>query len=684
MAFLYIENFEAGLDTRRAAFTAPPGSLRRLHNAHITRGREVERRKAFASVAELPAGTFGLTGARGDLYVFGSGAEPTGMPALVRYQQLAAPGSPDMVRLWDTEVFGGLLYTVAEFDDGTLHHFYDGNVVSDWATLAGDIASKETVAAALDFRLENSNFVTAFASGDRIVLTGEPGQTVSVTVSEPELTVTETQTAVAEQGEVRAEGSFEVLEGSPGQTFNTITAVRVDGVDLIGSAIDYELDNATTAQAVADRINAFTSGYQASASGAVVTVIAPPGFGASLNGVELTVATNGDVDVGNLQNLQNGADPVDPVPQITEVTVATFSAATLYEITVESEIYRIEGVSSAIPTTVRAVKQKMYAAVGPLLYFSGFAGDPPQPDPTKWINDDTAPVVIGAGFIDTSTQFSSSENLTGLGVYQNRLVAFGRNATQIWSVDPDPAQNAIYQVLINVGVAAPNSIQEYGDLDIFFLSDSGVRSMRARDSSNLASANDVGVSIDAELTDYMASLPRAQVFNASAVVEPNNNRYLLAVGERIYVFSNFPGSRVAAWSTYDLGALVLAWSVVQGRLYVRTGNSVRLYGGLTGDEYDDSECEVILPFLDAGSPAGRKRVQALDVGASGTWQIDLALEPNFEGEWETTQATTETTYGSFQRLPLNGRSTHFALRFTSDKPAPALIGNAVIEFTDVG
>ena len=70
--YLLVENFNQGLDTRRMLLTSKAGSLQVLKNAHITRGGEIEKRKAFVPYATLPVGTFGLQAATDTLYTFGS------------------------------------------------------------------------------------------------------------------------------------------------------------------------------------------------------------------------------------------------------------------------------------------------------------------------------------------------------------------------------------------------------------------------------------------------------------------------------------------------------------------------------------------------------------------------------------------------------------------------------------
>src|SRR5215510_949941 len=92
MPYLVIENFAAGLDSRRHPMMAPVGSLRRADNAFLTRGGEIQKRRAFVPWQNLPVGqTKGLAVAQGIPYVFGSVAPPA-MPPFIQYQRLQHPG----------------------------------------------------------------------------------------------------------------------------------------------------------------------------------------------------------------------------------------------------------------------------------------------------------------------------------------------------------------------------------------------------------------------------------------------------------------------------------------------------------------------------------------------------------------------------------------------------------------
>src|SRR6185369_10670565 len=47
--------------------------------------------------------------------------------------------------LWST-VFNGLTYVIAEFDSTTIHHFYDGTLITDWDGGASNPTDKGEIA----------------------------------------------------------------------------------------------------------------------------------------------------------------------------------------------------------------------------------------------------------------------------------------------------------------------------------------------------------------------------------------------------------------------------------------------------------------------------------------------------------------------------------------------------------
>jgi hypothetical protein len=102
--------------------------------------------------------------------------------------------------------------------------------------------------------------------------------------------------------EVRATGTVTLTGGGSG----SVNDVTVDGVSIIGDVVSFDTDLSTTAAALADAINKHVStpNYSASVSGAVVTIQAAPGSGASPNTFVVTAdlttitATYGDMASG--------------------------------------------------------------------------------------------------------------------------------------------------------------------------------------------------------------------------------------------------------------------------------------------------------------------------------------------------------------------------------------------------
>jgi hypothetical protein len=302
------------------------------------------------------------------------------------------------------------------------------------------------------------------------------------------------------------------------------------------------------------------------------------------------------------------------------------------------------------------------------MYFSGIES------PTEWLDSD-----LGAGFVNMSNQAAGSEKLKAMANYFQNVAIFSERAVQIWFLDPDPDRNSQNQVLSNTGAIAPHSVVQFGDNDVFYLAESGVRSLRARDSSNAASVGDVGNAIDDIVrTDIQGS--RTNALNAKAVIEPREGRYLLAIGAKIYVFSYFPGSKVSAWSKYEPGFTVQHWAVQGEKLYCRdTNNKLYLFGGTTGTTYDSSTVTVKVPFLDAGSPATNKRFYGIDVACDGDWAINVATDPRNLETKELIANVPDTTYGMGSAV-FTGTSTHIGLHLTNADTGAAKLANLVVHY----
>jgi hypothetical protein len=312
--------------------------------------------------------------------------------------------------------------------------------------------------------------------------------------------------------------------------------------------------------------------------------------------------------------------------------------------------------ASPFATYVATVQQKVYGVSGPNLHFSALG------DATNFTGG------TGAGFIDLSTQATGSEALTAIAQYQSLVAVFAGRTIQLEYVDPDPSLNRLTQVLNNTGTIAPRSVTQFGDSDVFYLDESGIRSLRAREAINIAFSSDTGNPIDDRIVAKLAVLTVEQRERAIGIIEPRDGRLWLAIYDEIFVLSYFTASKVSAWTTYRPGFVVDDMVVFKRKVYLRSGDTIYVYGGATEQQvYSGVEAEAWLPYLDANQPARSKKFTGIDVAARGVWEVRIGLDPNNLLASDKVARVTETTYIG-QRIAVSAESTHISVRLKLTAP----------------
>jgi hypothetical protein len=684
MPYFIIEDFRSGLDSRRLPVLSVPGSLLELTNGHINRGGEVEKRFAFVSQMTFPNTTFGLVAVGGTLFTFGSTAGvtlPAGAPANMVYQRLIHPTGLAMNKIIHATAFAGKPYAVAQFTDGSIFHFYNGTRHLEFvdararasftitAGSAGGVSATAslTVTGGINAQSDrimyiragtlpilnspvqhngsNSGTATAIAAAINS-FAGNPDFTA--TAAGAVLTITAVTPGSAYNGmalNTSLLGGFTIgsVVNVAGGIDNAVGALSVDGINIIGQKILHNGNNAQTATAIANEINEYQSApdYRASTDGATVYVIIQQ-EGTANNGKILTIGVTGNVTT-------------------TPAATATFAGGVALVTTpAGSETY--------LPSEyTKPAKSKMYSTAGSLLHFSEIE------DPLD-INN-----VTNAGFINLSTNAEGSERLTAIANYQSNLAIFSERTVQIWFVDVDPSLNQQLQVLNNTGAIAPHSIQEIGDSDVLYLSESGIRSLRARYASNAAFSTDIGNPID-DIMLAEISTNRLNARAAKAVLEPRDGRYMMAIGLKVYVFSFFPASKVSAWSVYELPFTIGSWAIIGRRLYCRSEEGgLYLLGGMSGKEYDTSPVTMFIPFVSAGTPATSKEFHGIDVALQGLWTVAIATDPNDMTALQTVATVEETTMAK-GHVAFEARSTHLGIKLNTSEDGAAKVGAIFVHY----
>lgn len=836
MAYLVIENFVGGLDTRRHILTSKAGSVVELRNAHITRGGEVEKRKAFELYRTLPSGTFGLNVCGNKLYTFGSNNILT-VPAPIIYQRLQHPdGIFPMVKLVSMTTYAGKPFVIAQFTDGNRYAFYDGVIVQDWVNgvfrashvdingflnelktgvtgdysalvvgngirFTGPIGKEFTVSAVASGGLNvNTPATSTFAlkpipetlsKGSFTVVGGSKGPSSStrtiggIGVSLPPISAiyingveilnlsapvawnafpehapgeydqgprqawtivslinatTATSGFSAEYEYIQQSGSdlgvvkiygdptladlqnghsieiefqsdpssmlaqwpYDLVDpatvgpspyGNPsnnyyigtfgpllGGVLNGVLSVKVDGVEVLGSRVAWRSSNSATAQAIADQINAYTSNVEYSASaidGGKVVISALANTGITPNGRNVSLISAGSIVITSISDMAGGTTAIagnsqtttlpyygTPVPgsQTTITITETENASNPYYFGAT----RLAGLTPNFCITHRS---KVHVLAGTSMISSGLDS------PTKWRVSD-----LGSSFIDLSNNVNGSEDLVSAAPYQGKLAIFTRDSCQVWAIDVDAAQNAQGQIIQNSGCIAPHSVLNWGEVDVFYLSDSGIRSLRARDASNQAVVNDIGTPVDTDIVTELRNHTETEVFNSRAIVEPKDGRFMITIGEKLYVLSQFPASGILAWSTYEPGFTIEAMCVMGGRLYVRSSDGVvYLYGGSDNNTYDGCTVTVTLPYLDGGKAANQKKLNGIDITSDGTWEFYAGTD-TYRPEVRDLMATIEDTSLQLGRIQAYGLGTHIGVKLVSLGTGYHRVANVIVHY----
>lgn len=227
-------------------------------------------------------------------------------------------------------------------------------------------------------------------------------------------------------------------------------------------------------------------------------------------------------------------------------------------------------ITGVTPTYVLVFNNKTYLLGGNTVYISAVG------DPTTWNN----PNGIGNGYLTLGDYFGSSAMLVAAAPYQGKIVFFSRYSTQIWTVDADLGQWQLLQILQNIGTVAGASVQPLGDLDVFFLSDTGIRSLRPRDLTLNAFVPDIGSPIDSLI---QSALLANNYTTACGIVEPSANRYWCYLNGVIYVLSYFPSAKITAWGMY--WPTYATYPTASVGTYPVTGSPVVTYAATVGRSY---------------------------------------------------------------------------------------------------
>lgn len=359
-------------------------------------------------------------------------------------------------------------------------------------------------------------------------------------------------------------------------------------------------------------------------------------------------------------DMMNGADAFAGAGQSALVVVSgtfalndTFSIALTTPSLAQNRVLGNGFITNANPTFVLTFKKKIYlVGDGTNLFFSALQS------PSTF----NALPSNGNGFMDLSSEYGFSEDVQAVAIYQGKLAVFARRSIQVVGVDPDPAFYSVPQTLENIGTVNGNSVRSIGDTDVLFCSDSGIRSLRVRDSSGNLTPADLGTPIDSLIQARLLSAGTSQM---ASIVEPISNRYWLSIGNLIYVFSYFPSSGITAWSTYvpsveALSSALIPFASGTQKIYAVTVGSCYYWTKGAGDTSLTCGGDVLTAtgYFTATSAIATVEIPS---GVTGTLQLTSQTEFTPEKFVERTgQVYVRSTDGKIYLYGGSGNATYDA------------------------
>lgn len=234
-----------------------------------------------------------------------------------------------------------------------------------------------------------------------------------------------------------------------------------------------------------------------------------------------------------------------------------------------------------------------------------------------------------SGSIDITTVWPTGhDEIVALAEFNNFLVIFGKRSIILYSGADDPATMVVQDIITNIGCTARDSVQSIGP-DLFFLSDTGVRSLGRVIQEK---SNPIG-NVSKNVKDTMMISVNSEALNIKSVYSPEDSMYLLFLPTsfEVYVFDTRgtleDGShRVTTWVG---NKLLCGARTTDGLLYLGNEDGINKYDGYTDDGSSYSFKYFTNP-LSFGDPSRLKMLKELSftvIGGSnatvvGNWGYD--------------------------------------------------------------
>lgn len=282
---------------------------------------------------------------------------------------------------------------------------------------------------------------------------------------------------------------------------------------------------------------------------------------------------------------------------------------------------RIEDERCPNTGVVTITASKVWAADGDIVRFCAIN------NPKDWQTADDA------GFLPTGLHMNGNNECSALSVYRGNLAVASASTFQLWSVDEDPAANAMIDTMEGVGTSYPYAFTPV-TTELFMLAALGVRSVGIAVASNNLANGDIGAPIDSLVKAALGSMGS---FLPTGMYFPGAGQFWLVMRDEVFVYTINRTQNIGAWSRYDFPFQISGYAQLGDEMYVRDGNYVRLLtDSVNYDEMFLSEAlgiqpvyfdsTIQWPWLDFGQPGQDKEMEGFDIVGTGTPTVQIGYD----------------------------------------------------------
>lgn len=291
-------------------------------------------------------------------------------------------------------------------------------------------------------------------------------------------------------------------------------------------------------------------------------------------------------------------------------------------------------------------------------------------DPTDWTSANNA------GYLPTGLNNYGNNPVAMLALYRSNLMVFNSGGYQMWQIDPDPQSMALLDAQ-PVGSIWPLAAQAVAN-DLLFLTEVGVRNLGAVGATANMQIGDTGQPVD----PIVRAALHAGTYMPISLYYPGRGQYWLIFGSQAFVLT-INGRNQKTWSRYVFPDTIEAWTLLDGKLYLRTGahHVWQLDDATLVDDASGTDTEFTgrmqWPYLDAGVLGYNKMLVGIDLVGTGAVTVQVAWNendptsfsdnPGFSTSLSVTApyaiSAADTVPGTPIPIPLNAPSYSLVLTF---------------------